>query len=174
MMRQALPFLARALGEIAQDYALVVVRRNILNNPTIGLSRVRRGESPTEPHGCPYCAVTRQLAITHRYLTAAGGNAATAPTYIKLAAACVEEALKVLDAMTGEPDIATLNLMQGVQQLQLDLAHTDAAQHLEEIAASSWRLSDLSLRLAERLNRPAAPTPLPPDAIEGEFRVVGE
>lgn len=183
VMRQIAPTVAAMCGEAAK---LVILRK--LQGSAANVSAVspqRAGETPPDPHGCPYCAISRHLSVAHRYL-ARGQSAGTfASTYQELARVEVSDAVMVSLSLPVDFDTRTLELARDLQGLEASLGQPLLPHDFKQVADHAWTITDLAMDLAERFQSDTQEadgeiddverqvTDLDDEAIEAVGRVVG-
>lgn len=189
MMREMLPFVVQAGGEVLKEVAIGAVRSHFARPPVL---TPREAPAVEKAHGCPYCSAARSLAPVFFYMARAQNATRFGEIYTRLAQKQVAEALSVLDAMPGEPDAPTMRLSAQLVKLDVMLSRPVTAPDYRAIAATVAEIMDFDLELAERYNASAttgdelaarveaklarmdgaAPRELETQIIEGTARVV--
>ena len=150
LWQQMVPNIAQTLVSVAGDVVRQQVRAAMTRRPAA--RPLQQGESPQEtPKGCPYCAVTKNLAIAHRYLTRATQRLTQwGMVYQELALIEVRSASQTLLELSPN-DLDTLRLANEVNELEVALsAPLETQSQTAHIADRVWIVSDHSIALAER------------------------
>ena len=150
IFQQAIPEILDTLMAIGGNLARERVRAAVMKAAT-PRPMVQEGDSPPARHGCPYCAVTRNLAIAHRYLTRGTKRVVTwGAVYQELALSELPEASQTLLALTAS-DLDTLRLPHDVMEFEVRLSSplTTAAE-FDQAATHAWAVSETAIALAER------------------------
>lgn len=191
MMRDVLPYLVQAGGELAKELAIGYVREQFSTRMTLRTAPVTAA-AVKDPHGCPFCAISRSLAPVYFYMKRAPKSPRFGAIYVQLAGKQVNEALAIVDAIPGEPDAPTMRLAAQLVALDVMLSRPGSAPDYGAIAAAVDDLMDFDMVLAERFNSSAGTgdalaahieerlarldaiglAPVPDPVLEGEFRVV--
>lgn len=122
-------------------------------------------------HRCPYCATKDVLAPLHADLIR---GAAVGPelqgVYQRLAQGKCREALAILDAIPGAPDMDTMRLTAMVGQIDARLSGPMGRREFEAVAGETWTAIALCFHLAERFNAAPAAVDSHLDAVEERLR----
>jgi len=182
---QMIPGITDTLVAIGADIVRAKVRQAVLKSPTV--QPLARQETPPRGHvGCPYCAITKNMAIAFRYLMRASERPQWGSIYHELAIDEVRSADSTVLAIPT-PDIETLRLAQSVHEFEVWMAHPLASSgDFKQAAARAWSLSDQAIALAERfqssmrsqeamisdLDQAVADLATEATAIDGQARVI--
>lgn len=133
-----------------------------------------------ETASCPFCAITKHLAIMFRYLSRAALPGTPDHIYQELAIREIGEALTVWQNL--EPNDLSekaMGLGKKLATLDVRLARTLTKAQMKPVADEVWRVSSIAMELAEARSRDQAVGEAMMsrldrrvNTVEGQFRVL--
>lgn len=158
--------------EAARALALDSIHRGILTaRPQVATTSTPVGETPPA-HGCPFCAVGRNLAAAHRYLLRTRANPDMAELYRHLAFQEVQKAATELniagEAMPGTPG---LELTRRVINLSVALSKPLSQAEIEVLISEVWDVGERAWDVAEGRNVKPGQADSRKPCVSGEYRI---
>lgn len=158
LAQQALPPLVEMCADVLKEVGRDWLRTKMVNgHQAVQVAGPVRGESPSAPEGCPFCAAGKKLAAAHLYLDRLGrAQGEYRAIYQRLALQQCEEADDALQRAPADLDPRTVALLAQVTEIQAVLSTPTAAYQAAAIDRKVWAAADLCMDLAQRFNSEAS------------------